>query len=311
MRARFPLHNVSGGLKNMNSMNRNSVLIPGVLCALVLLLQQGCQKPDSSPAQTPSAANEEPAENVESSPAANPDDVADHAHVAGSHGGTIVPLGRDSYHIEPVFEAEGRVSLFTLGADETRVLEIEARPTTGFVRLQSGTESAQVEFQPAPQPGDSEGKTSRLTAALPESHRNGPVEITIPGIVIDGDRFRFSFATPEPKHSGDAMPAKVADAEEQKLYLEPGGIYTAADIEANGGVTASQKFAGFKAKHDMNPKTGDKICPVTETLANPACSWVVNGQVYEFCCPPCVDEFVSWAKTQPDKIQPPASYVKK
>ncbi len=295
----------------MNTINRNLHLMPGMLCALALVVLQGCQKSGPTTARTPAAENRGPASNVETSPAANPAVDADHAHADGAHGGTIVPLGRDSYHIEPVFESEGRVSLFTLGADETRVLEIDAKPTTGFVRLKSGTESAQVEFQPASQAGDPEGKTSRLTATLPESHRGGPVEITIPGIVIDGERFRFSFATPEPEHTDEAMPAKVANAEEQKLYLEPGGIYSTADIEANGRVTASRKFEGFMAKHDMNPKSGDKICPVTETKANPECSWVVNGQVYEFCCPPCVDEFVGWAKTQPDKIQPPETYVQK
>ena len=52
------------------------------------------------------------------------------------------------------------------------------------------------------------------------------------------------------------MPDKVADDAERELYLTPGGIYTQADIEANGNLTASQKFKGFMAKHDMHPKPG-------------------------------------------------------
>jgi hypothetical protein len=107
------------------------------------------------------------------------------------------------------------------------------------------------------------------------------------------------------------MPAKVNDEEERKLYLTPGGKYTEADIKANGGVTASQKFRGFVARHDLKPKPGDRICPITLTKANPACAWVVGGKRYEFCCPPCVDEFVNAAKESPEELKEPEDYVKK
>ncbi len=106
-------------------------------------------------------------------------------------------------------------------------------------------------------------------------------------------------------------PTKVVDDDEKTLYLTPGGKYTEADITANGGVTASQKFKGFKAAHDLKPAAGDQICPVTLTRANPKVSWVIGGKTYEFCCPPCVDEFVALAKEKPDEINDPASYVKK
>ena len=93
---------------------------------------------------------------------------------------------------------------------------------------------------------------------------------------------------------------------EKALYLTPGGKYTEADIEANGSVTVSQKFKTFKSAHDMHPKPGDKICPITLTKANPKCTWVIGGKEYEFCCPPCVDEFVRMAKQEPEKIDEPA-----
>ena len=46
------------------------------------------------------------------------------------------------------------------------------------------------------------------------------------------------------------------------------------------------------------------------TKANPKFTWIINGQAYQFCCPPCVDEFVQLAKEKPDEIAPAASYVK-
>src|SRR5262249_43835625 len=96
----------------------------------------------------------------------------------------------------------------------------------------------------------------------------------------------------------------------RNLYLTPGGKYTAADVEANGRITASEKFKGLMAAHDSKPQPGDKVCPITQTKANPKFTWIVGGKPYEFCCPPCVDEFVQTAKDPPGATKPPPSYVK-
>jgi YHS domain-containing protein len=37
----------------------------------------------------------------------------------------------------------------------------------------------------------------------------------------------------------------------------------------------------------------------------------VGGKTYEFCCPPCVEEFVKLAKEQPEEVKEPADYVKR
>jgi hypothetical protein len=112
-------------------------------------------------------------------------------------------------------------------------------------------------------------------------------------------------------HGGDdAMPAGVDADEERALYLTPGGIYTEADIKANGSVTASDKYRGKMAKHDMKPKAGDKVCPITMTKANPKFTWIIGGKTYEFCCPPCIDEYVLLAKTSPKEVLDPSEYVK-
>jgi hypothetical protein len=107
-----------------------------------------------------------------------------------------------------------------------------------------------------------------------------------------------------------AMPAKVADADERELYLTAWGKYTEADIAANGWRTASGAYPGFRADHDIDPQPGDPVCPITRTKADPRCRWVVGGHMYTFCCPPCIDEFVQLAKTEPDRLRPPGEYVR-
>jgi hypothetical protein len=116
---------------------------------------------------------------------------------------------------------------------------------------------------------------------------------------------------PRGGHGEDDMPFKVIDEEERALYLVPGGKYTAKDILANNRLTASQKYDVSGWVHNVRPQAGDKLCPITLTKANPDCTWVVNGKVYEFCCPPCIDAFVQLAKEQPDDIKDPEYYRKK
>jgi hypothetical protein len=169
-----------------------------------------------------------------------------------------------------------------------------------------------MELRADPQPGDKSGMTSAFVGQLPADLVGKNLEVVIPSIRIEGERFRFSFkSAPEPSHSMAGMPTKVADDAERKLYLTPGGGYTDADIAANGNVTPSMKFKGIRAEHDMKPKSGDKICPITMTKANPKFTWIVGGKAYEFCCPPCVDEFVAQAKENPTEIKDPEAYRKK
>lgn len=235
----------------------------------------------------------------------------DHGHEAGAHGGVLVSLGRDSYHVEAIVTDAGDLRLYTLGNDETRVMDIEVQELVAYAKSTLGAASASVNLKPQPQAGDGEGKASLFVGQLPESLIGQPVKVTVPNITISGERFRLGFTTENEAHGDDDMPAKVADDAERELYLTPGGIYTQKDIEANGSTTASQKFVGFHAKHDLKPKVGDKICPVTLTKANPECTWIIGGKSYEFCCPPCVDEFVALSKSNPELVKDPSEYVKR
>lgn len=239
-----------------------------------------------------------------------PEAEGEHVHKPGGHGGLIVEIGRENYHAEVVFEKGGVLRLYILGKDEAKIQEVESQVLTGYVKLVGGTEAVSFVFRPVPQPGDAEGKTSQFFAKLPKELAGKNLEVTIPSIRIGGERFRLGFKSASAAHDEDLLD-KVSGDEERQLYLTPAGKYTEADIKANRNMTASQKFKGLMSSHDRKPKSGDKICPITQTKANPNITWVVGGKTYEFCCPPCIDEFVKMAKEHPEEVKEPGSYVKK
>lgn len=235
--------------------------------------------------------------------------TGEHEHHQGAHGGIMVSLGQDSYHVEAVLGSDRKVRLYMLGRDETRVIDVPAGTLKGFVQLEGDAQADTIEFQPEPQAGDSEGRTSCFIGSLPDRMLGRELMITIPNIAIDGERFRLSFQTHLADHSDAEMPSKATDDEEQALYTRPGGVYTEADIEANGNQTPGQKYRGIRSKHDRNPKPGDRICPVTKTKANPQFEWTVGGKKYTFCCPPCIDEFVRNAKESTTPLPDPDTYT--
>src|SRR5688572_24344079 len=110
-----------------------------VLVAVVgfaLLISSGCR--DDAPPPAPVSAAAKPS-------------ADDHAHKPGQFGGTIVPIGSDSYHAEAVFEKGGTVRLYTLGKDEAKVLEVEAQTLSAFAKPEGGAEAEPFELAPKPQ----------------------------------------------------------------------------------------------------------------------------------------------------------------
>ncbi len=233
----------------------------------------------------------------------------DHPHKPGAHGGIIVPIGSDSYHAEAVIEKGGDFRLLILGKDETRIQEVDIQLIKAYVKVVGDPDATPIELAAVPQEGDGPDKTSQFVGQLPEALRGQQLDVTIPNLRIAGERFRVGFTTVTESHAED-MPAGLGAEKEKTLYLTAAGKYTEADIKANGGVTASQKFKGVASSHDMFPKAGDRICPVTQTKANPKFTWVIDGKPYQFCCPPCVDEFVKLAKERPDELKVPDDYIK-
>ncbi len=236
----------------------------------------------------------------------------EHGHKPGAHGGILVSLGKDSYHAEAVFTKNGAVRLYMLGKDEARIQEVEGQELVGFVTVAGSTDAAvEVKFVAEPQKGDAAGKTSLFVGKLPTDLAGKTVQVTINNIRVGSERFRIAFSNETAAHEGDAMPVKKTTEEEAKLFLTPGGKYTAADIAANGKTIPAVKYNGVRPVHDSHPKPGQKICPISETVSNPKFAWVVGGKTYEFCCIPCIEEFVAAAKEKPDQIKDPSEYVKK
>ncbi len=234
----------------------------------------------------------------------DPIDLDDHEHKPGA--GVVATIGREDYHAELVFEQDGTMRLYTLGSDETRIQEVPHQQLMTHVRREGDSQAIVLIMEPDPSPDDAEGMTSRFIGTLPEELIGERLNVTVSSLRIEGERFAVRF---QPPFLEPAMPAGVADAEAEELYLTPGGAYTEADIEANGRQTAAQAFVGFRAQHDFNPAPGDPLCPITRTKGNPECTWVIGGKTYQFCCPPCIDEFVIMAKEDPDSLLPPEAYV--
>jgi YHS domain-containing protein len=118
----------------------------------------------------------------------------------------------------------------------------------------------------------------------------------------------------EALYPANALPTsgeKPMSAADKALFLTPGGLYTDADIAANGNTSAYLKYASIVPNHDTQVKVGEAVCPISETKPNPQLTWVIGGKTYTFCCPPCIAEFVKKAKTAPQSIKAPEAYVKK
>lgn len=219
-----------------------------------------------------------------------------------------MPVGVDHYHVEAVFEKDGTIRLFTLGQDQTCVMPVPTQRLVAYAKLGHSVESTRLDLEAQSQESDPPGETSQFVGRLPLEMVGRQLVVVVPNITMGKGRYRFSFLA----EAGDEpeMPQKIVDEAERVLYLTPGGKYTEADIRINGSMTASQKYRGFHSKHDLHPKSRDFICPVTQTKADPNCSWTINGQRYLFCCPPCIDEFLKRAKEHPDEIEAAKSYVK-
>lgn len=239
-----------------------------------------------------------------------PHEQTEHHHQSLNKG-MIANIG--DYHIELVLETDGKIRAYILGKNEWETMPIEALELRGEVIFESETEAKTLIFKPDPQSKDARG-ASEFVSKLPSSDQM-EVALIVINVPIGARLYRARF-TPQPlvnvQVHQQAMPEGVAKGsdDEKRLYLTPGGKYTLKDIELNGSTIPSIKFKGIRAEHDMNPRKGDTICPITFTKSNPKFYWWINGQKYLFCCPPCIDEFVSKAKKDPKFLKHPSEFIK-
>jgi hypothetical protein len=213
-----------------------------------------------------------------------------------------------------VVEEGGSMRLFILDQDETKVARVEQQDIKAQVRAVDASAAVPMILKPDPQEGDPAGKTSQFIGELPEGVQGKPLIVNL-RLSINGEAYAPELTSAPPANVHAGMPKGVArgggkiSQAERDLYLTPGGIYSAEDIVANGNTVPSLRFKSMQWAHDDNLQAGDKVCPVTNNKADPQCSWVVNGKAYSFCCPPCLDKFVGWAKKNPEKIKEPEAYV--
>jgi hypothetical protein len=234
-----------------------------------------------------------------------PTPTDDVQRLAAPHADGVVAFAQEQHHAALVVESGDTLRLLVLGRDPTRVADIEQQTLAAKVQTAEGA-FVPIELVPSPQAGDRAGRTSQFLGRLPAGFTGEPTAVSVPTLRLGEARYRLEFPLDRQRHV--EMPEKLLDSAERDLYLNPGGKYTAADIAANGRMTASQRYKGFQARHDANPQPGDLLCPITYTKADPSCTWTIDGSRYSFCCPPCIDEFLSLAKTAPDQVRTPQAY---
>lgn len=131
--------------------------------------------------------------------------------------------------------------------------------------------------------------------------------LEVKDLEIDGRSFAFVIKVHAAPNSTERR--RVAAELEKELVMKPRAGYTLADVEAAGGAIPSAKYKGMKAGHTMRANRGDRLCPVSRIKADSRITWVVKGKTYEFCCSPCIVDFVSLAKERPEAIVAPESLV--
>jgi hypothetical protein len=235
----------------------------------------------------------------------------EHAHRPAPHGGVIASAGEDGghFHVEALVDRGHTLKLYTYGKDVDDVLRVEHQVLTAQVKAEGAAEATPLVLMPMPQSGDAEGKASRFFGKLPQELWGKPLAVHVPAIELAGRQLALDFTIASPEMPGAGPPGQ-AD-EEGKLLLSPGGKYTEADVQANGVMTASRKYQGLQANHDVRPLPGERLCPVSRTKANREFTWFVGGNNHEFCCPPCIEEFVWRAKEQPGEVRDPRDYLKR
>lgn len=221
-----------------------------------------------------------------------------HADEVGPHGGPVAHWGKEKYHAEFIVDsAKKQVTIYILGEDPDKDVTIDPKKITD-VNLTIVGSNPEVKLDLQHDAKESGKKGIAFTGTHDLFAKPDDMKVYVGG-KVDGEIY------------GDSVTYKAPKKSSSSLYLTPGGIYTAADVKANGNTTPDEKYKGKIFSHRKDLKPGDKICPVTDKKANAECAWIVQGQRYEFCCQPCLNDFIDWAHHDTKQIKDADKYVHK
>lgn len=193
--------------------------------------------------------------------------VEEHTHHPAPHGGIIASVGADQnhYHVEAVADLGHTLKLYTYGEDLDELLKVDHQILTVGAKPEGGAATVPLVLMPMPQQGDADGRTSRFFGKLPPELRGKKVSVHVPGIDLAGRQFSFDFTIDNSGSGGAGLPDH--GNVEEKLLLSAGGKYTEADIQASGGMATFRKYVELQASHDVRPRPGEKLCPISLSAA--------------------------------------------
>lgn len=234
-----------------------------------------------------------------------------HEHEIGPHGGIIVAINEDEphYHAEFVVENDGRIRLYLSGEKPEQIVQV--KPHTLIARAKSAGEPEETSLllRPAEIMTATPQNTSQFWGRMSPELMGKHLALEIKDLEIE-DR-KFAFVIKLPGASDPTGRSRVATDLERELVLKPRAGYTQADVDAAGGAIPSTKYKNLKPGHSMRAMRGDRLCPVSRIKADSRISWSVKGTTYQFCCSPCIVDFVSLAKDRPTEIVAPEDLVNK
>lgn len=226
----------------------------------------------------------------------------DHPHEVGPHGGVLIAAndGEPHYHVEFVVEKNGRATLFTYGRDANEPVEVIANPFVGEIKVRSNGHSTTVVFRPHGEIGNRPFRSAWFVGRIPPAFVGKELRIIIPNLTIRETKAAFAFDFGKGQWPEGSLGAGQT-FERRVLLTSTGDRYTDRDIDANGRVTASEKYGSVQVTHKMDPNPTMASCPVSLLQADTRLAWFVAGKERHFCCVSCIIDFVDAIKVTPTK----------